>query len=90
MIKYLFLLLSLTACSTTASIDTNPNSIYINSPDNLANCKFLGVVETKDVEAWENDLRKAASLMGATHIQSKGPNYVGFDEIVSGHAYKCK
>ena len=82
--------LSLLNCSTNkARIDTDPDSIYINAPYNLTSCRFLGVVETRDLDNWEDDLKRAASRIGATHIQSPGPNYVGFDEIVSGHSYRC-
>jgi hypothetical protein len=88
--KKLLLLTILSIGCSTASIETSPRSIYINSPDDLSTCKFLGVVETKDTKNWQEDLREAASQMGATHIQSSGPNNVGFNEIVSGYAYQCK
>ncbi len=88
--KRLFIVLLILAGCTTASIETSSRSIYINSPNDLSLCKFLGVVETKDTKNWQKDLRDAASLMGATHIQSSGPNNVGFNEIVSGYAYQCK
>lgn len=91
--KIVFILASM-ACfqgcsSAQKSTETSPNSIIINSPKNLESCKFLGVVETKEVNHWQQDLRITAALMGATHIQSSGPNYVGFNEIVSGFAYLC-
>lgn len=88
--KKLFLFLILSIGCTTASIETSPRLIYINAPDDLSSCKFLGVVETKDTKNWQKDLREAAGQMGATHIQSSGPNGVGFNEIVSGYAYQCK
>ena len=92
--KFLILTLSLLllqACSSAQkSIETSPNSIVINSSKNLDSCKFLGVIETKEISHWQKDVRKTAALMGATHIQSSGPNYVGFNEIVSAFAYRCK
>src|SRR5690606_22593472 len=87
--KWIVILWVLTGCST-ASIETSARSIYINAPDDLTDCKFLGVVETKQLKNWQEDLREAAAMMGATHIQSSGPNNVGFNEIVSGYAYQCK
>ena len=75
--------------SAQKGVETSPNSIIINTPKNLDSCKFLGVVETKEINHWQKDLRTTAALMGATHIQSSGPNYVGFNEIVSGFAYRC-
>lgn len=88
--KKLFVLLLVSMGCSTASIETSPRSIYINAPQDLGSCKFLGVVETKDTKNWQEDLREAAAQMGATHIQSSGPNNVGFNEIVSGYAYQCK
>tara|TARA_B100001248_G_scaffold261746_1_gene254044 strand:+ start:48814 stop:49095 length:282 start_codon:yes stop_codon:yes gene_type:complete len=93
MIKWLLpLLLALTAAcaSKPASDKTKPNDILINATADLEGCKFLGVVETREVNHWQEDMRRTAALLGATHIQSSGPNYVGFNEVVSGFAYKCR
>jgi hypothetical protein len=82
--------LFLAACSTPVSTATDANKVYINSTMDYSKCKFLGLVETKDVKNWQKDLRVSAGELGASHIQSSGPNSVGFNEIVSGNAYLCQ
>lgn len=86
----LLLPLFLAACSTPVSIATKADQIYINSTEDYSKCKFLGLVETKDTKNWKEELRQDASELGASHIQSSGPNGVGFNEVVSGNAYLCQ
>ena len=83
----------LNACSTTATTETKPSSIYINSTGDLENCKYLGAVESKNLKEWKEDFRKQAGEKGATHILSSGPNGVTGSqegENVTGNAYFCK
>ncbi len=89
--KYLVVLLFCAGCaSQPANTNTKANDIYINSTQDFSACKYLGIVQTEDVENWQVELRKQAGTKGASHIQSSGPNEVGFNEIVRGNAYLCK
>lgn len=79
--------------SAPVSDAVHPNDVYINTTQDLDACKYLGVVETKAGKDWKTSIRSAAGEMGATHVQTSGPNNVtgSFEgETIRGNAYKCK
>lgn len=84
----------LSGCASKAPNDytTEVDTIFLNSPDDAKNCKYIGPAHIDGLEDWKERLLKVASQKGATHVYSAEPEAVARDPKniqLKASLYRC-
>ena len=80
-------------CATKAPNDytTEAESIFVNDPDDVKDCKFVGLVEVDGHKDWKDRILKVAARRGATHVYTEGATGVARDQdniVTKANAYR--
>ena len=88
--------IGLAGCATSKSpndFTTEAESIFVNSPDEVKDCKYIGLIEVDGHKDWKKRILKQGARMGATHVYSAGATTVARDKEnlqTKANAYRCK